>query len=35
MDDVPTADELLATCWTTAGDSAPSRADWRSPVPLR
>jgi sugar phosphate isomerase/epimerase len=35
MDDVPTADELLATCWTTAGDAAPSRADWRSPVPLR
>ncbi|MGY1661210.1 sugar phosphate isomerase/epimerase family protein [Geodermatophilus sp. SYSU D00705] len=28
-------DELLATCWTTAGDAAPSRADWRSPVPLR
>jgi sugar phosphate isomerase/epimerase len=30
-----TADELLATCWTTAGDAAPSRADWRSPVPLQ
>jgi sugar phosphate isomerase/epimerase len=30
-----TADELLATCWTTAGDAAPSREDWRSPVPLR
>ncbi len=30
-----TADELLATCWTTAGDAAPSRGDWRSPVPLR
>ncbi|MCV2490270.1 sugar phosphate isomerase/epimerase [Geodermatophilus sp. YIM 151500] len=29
------ADELLATCWTTAGDAAPTRADWRSPVPLR
>jgi sugar phosphate isomerase/epimerase len=29
------ADELLATCWTTAGDAAPSREDWRSPVPLR
>ncbi|MGY1643399.1 sugar phosphate isomerase/epimerase family protein [Geodermatophilus sp. SYSU D00703] len=28
-------DELLATCWTTAGDAAPSREDWRSPVPLR
>src|SRR4051812_15976670 len=32
----PTAGvELLATCWTTAGDAAPSREDWRSPVPLR
>lgn len=29
------ADDLLATCWTTAGDAAPSREDWRSPVPLR
>jgi sugar phosphate isomerase/epimerase len=29
------ADELLATCWTTAGDAAPSREDWLSPVPLR
>jgi sugar phosphate isomerase/epimerase len=28
-------DELLATCWTTAGDAAPSREDQRSPVPLR
>jgi sugar phosphate isomerase/epimerase len=27
--------ELLATCWTTAGDAAPSREDWRSAVPLR
>src|SRR4051794_10770326 len=27
--------ELLATCWTTAGDAAPSREDWRSPVSLR
>src|SRR3954452_20898391 len=36
MNDVVTAaDELLATCWTTAGDAAPSREDWRSPVPLR
>jgi sugar phosphate isomerase/epimerase len=32
---VTAADELLATCWTTAGDAAPSREDWRSPVPLR
>ena len=35
MDDVTAPDELLATCWTTAGDAAPSREDWRSPVPLR
>ena len=35
MDDRTAADELLATCWTTAGDAAPSREDWRSPVPLR
>src|SRR3954453_18203760 len=35
MDDVTAADELLATCWTTAGDAAPSREDWRTPVPLR
>src|SRR5687767_12704191 len=34
MDDRTAADELLATCWTTAGDAAPSREDWRSPVPL-
>jgi sugar phosphate isomerase/epimerase len=32
---VSAPDELLATCWTTAGDAAPSRGDWRSPVPLR
>jgi sugar phosphate isomerase/epimerase len=35
LDDVTAADELLATCWTTAGDAAPSRENWRSPVPLR
>jgi sugar phosphate isomerase/epimerase len=35
MDDGTAADELLATCWTTAGDAAPSRADQCSPVPLR
>ena len=35
MDEMTAVDELLATCWTTAGDAAPSRADWRSPVPLR
>jgi sugar phosphate isomerase/epimerase len=28
-------DELIATCWTTAGDAAPNRADWRSPLSLR
>jgi sugar phosphate isomerase/epimerase len=27
--------DLLATCWTTAGDAAPLRGDERSPVPLR
>ncbi|MCU1615728.1 MAG: hypothetical protein JWO98_3268 [Frankiales bacterium] len=35
MDDVTAPDELLATCWTTARDAAPSRGDWRTPVPLR
>src|SRR3954464_9334549 len=35
MDDGTAADDLLATCWTTAGGPAPSREDWRSPVPLR
>ena len=28
-------DELLATCWTTAGDAASDRPDLRSPLPLR
>jgi sugar phosphate isomerase/epimerase len=28
-------EDLLATCWTTAGDAAPLRGDERSPVPLR
>jgi sugar phosphate isomerase/epimerase len=32
---VTAAGELLATCWTTAGDAAPSREDQCSPVPLR
>jgi sugar phosphate isomerase/epimerase len=27
--------DLLATCWTTAGDAAPLRDDERSPLPLR
>ncbi|TQM57999.1 sugar phosphate isomerase/epimerase family protein [Humibacillus xanthopallidus] len=31
---VPT-DELLATCWTTAGDAASDRPDLRSPLTLR
>jgi sugar phosphate isomerase/epimerase len=35
MDDGTATDDLLATCWTTAGDAAPSREDRRSPVPLR
>jgi sugar phosphate isomerase/epimerase len=31
----PRSEDLLATCWTTAGDAAPLRGDERSPVPLR
>jgi sugar phosphate isomerase/epimerase len=27
--------DLLATCWTTAGNAAPLRGDERSPLPLR
>ena len=27
--------DLLATCWTTAGDAAPLRGDERRPLPLR
>ncbi len=27
--------ELLATCWSSAGDAASDRADLRSPIPLR
>ncbi|MFJ9708731.1 sugar phosphate isomerase/epimerase family protein [Streptomyces sp. NPDC101234] len=30
-----TTEDLLATCWTTAGDAAPGRADERSPLSLR
>ncbi|WP_405988589.1 sugar phosphate isomerase/epimerase family protein [Streptomyces sp. NBC_00986] len=30
-----TADQFLATCWTTAGDTAPDEADQRSPLNLR
>ena len=29
------ADELMATCWTSAGDAASDRADLRSPLNLR
>ncbi|MFF2848814.1 sugar phosphate isomerase/epimerase family protein [Streptomyces sp. NPDC058001] len=29
------ADDLLATCWTTAGDTAPDQDDQRSPLNLR
>jgi sugar phosphate isomerase/epimerase len=29
------SDDLLATCWTTAGDAASDRADLRSPLSLR
>src|SRR5712692_7070541 len=28
-------EDLLATCWTTAGDAAPLRGNEQSPVPLR
>ncbi|MFI6579214.1 sugar phosphate isomerase/epimerase family protein [Nocardiopsis sp. NPDC050513] len=28
-------EDLVATCWTTAGDSAPGRPDERSPLTLR
>ena len=28
-------DELLATCWTSAGDAASDRSDLRSPLTLR
>ena len=35
-EDVPTAaDDLLATCWSTAGDAASDRVDLRSPLSLR
>ncbi|QKZ17310.1 sugar phosphate isomerase/epimerase family protein [Streptomyces chartreusis] len=30
-----TTEELLATCWTTAGDTGPLRDDQRSPLSLR
>ncbi|MFJ1747442.1 sugar phosphate isomerase/epimerase family protein [Streptomyces sp. NPDC088116] len=30
-----TTDEFLATCWTTAGDTAPDQNDQRSPLSLR
>ncbi|MFW0792287.1 sugar phosphate isomerase/epimerase [Gordonia sp. CPCC 205515] len=26
--------QLIATCWTSAGDTAPMRADERSPIPI-
>jgi len=37
MDDimVQQPDELLATCWSSAGDAASDRDDLRSPLPLR
>jgi sugar phosphate isomerase/epimerase len=31
----PPSDDLMATCWTSAGDAASDRADLRSPLPLR
>ena len=30
-----TSDELMATCWSSAGDAASDRVDVRSPLPLR
>ena len=30
-----TAEDLLATCWTTAGNAVPGQADQRSPLTLR
>ncbi|GAB3053132.1 sugar phosphate isomerase/epimerase [Intrasporangium mesophilum] len=33
--DQQVADELLATCWSSAGDAASDRSDLRSPLPLR
>ena len=35
MDELSRDEDLLATCWTTAGDAAPLRGDGRSPLPLR
>lgn len=32
---MPRTDDLLATCWTSAGDAASDRGDLRSPLPLR
>src|ERR1700712_1505160 len=31
----PATDELMATCWSSAGDAASDRVDLRSPLPLR
>ena len=35
MTTAPAPDELLATCWSSAGDAASDRADLRSPLSLR
>src|SRR6476646_10984871 len=36
QDELPAKpDELLATCWTSAGDAASDRPDLRSPLTLR
>jgi len=35
QDDLAVSDELLATCWTSAGDAASDRPDLRSPLTLR
>jgi sugar phosphate isomerase/epimerase len=34
-DGLAATDELMATCWTSAGDAASDRADLRSPLTLR
>lgn len=35
MNELSRDEDLLATCWTTAGDAAPLRGDEQSPIPLQ
>lgn len=35
MQHAPTTEDLLATCWTTAGDTTPGRGEGRSALTLR